>query len=562
MSSNRRSKDLKGLGIVLLIVIAIAIFSSYFYFRVDLTSDKRYTVKPLTLELIKKSKGRFKVEIFLTGNLDANYERLKQTIIEKCEEIQSQVGDKKFKYYFTDPRSLSDTLRRLKLPSLGVKPVHIYNTGEDGATAKAIFPGAVVQYVDEKNENSYIGTMFTDEYPSGVQQMITEDERFSTALNNIDYAISAAVSKLRQKKRKKIGIIFGHEELKPAQFYEAATRLREFYDIEGVQMNKKKDLTEYDMVLIAKPQKAYGEADRYKLDHYLNQGGKMLVLLEGVQTKMVDTTGLMGLINDVELRDMLFTYGIRVNHDLIQDFNCIRRPIGNGTYQMVPWQFDPIVNNYNKHLITKYYSAETPIWLKEVCTLDTLNKTGVKKTPILFTSSFSKKISQPIIVPFNQMVLEKNNFPQGAGEKAVAYLLEGSFPSHFYRLPAPPNTQPLSFLDKGNPDARLFVISDGDLINPQKGRQKPLPIGYNQYMKTKFFNYSFFKRTIDYMMDEPMIEYLKTTSINYHPLNKKKVIKEKDKMVWLNLLVPPILPIAFFFIIPLVLRKRKRKKEE
>lgn len=565
---DRRKKDLTRFGLLAVGIIISIYLANSFYYRLDITSDKRFSVKPLTVELIKKSPGKFKVELLLGGKLNADYERLRKTIVEKFEEIKRQTGSKKFRFKVVNPKTLSDSVKKFQLPAMGIRPIVSSAMGENQAVRTLIYPAAVVSYYPKDGDPVYVGTMFIDMLPPNIVQLSTETERYSQALNDIDYHLSTAINLLTSKKRKKIGLVVGHGEEKGAFIYEAKFRLRDQYELVQVKLDQVDDLKPLDALIINRPQGEFSEAEKYKIDHFLNNGGGVFVMFEGVKTKEVDTVGLLSIENNAELRDILFTYGVRVNSIMIQDHQCGKKAFNVGTlgvprYENKAFQFWPIINSYGDHEITKYLTKENYVKLREVCTIDTVNSSGLKKTPLLFTSDLSRVKKVPV-TPWNEIELEAKRFPKGGGKLPVAWVLEGNFPSHFYDLPVPPNTKRLSFTEKGKKPGKLVVISDGEFIEPEvtenPTRPRPFPIGYDKQIGAKLDNWYFFKRSLDYLTKEPQLEHLNVNALQYHPLNKKKIKESKSKMMFINLVLPPLLPIVLFFLIPFVYRKVRARK--
>lgn len=562
---SRFQKDIVQFFAVLIGVIAINVLSSNFYTRIDLTSDGRYSLKDMSLKIIKEAKGEFEMEIFLSGKLPGNYEQMKGTLKEKLEDIRAKVGKNKLVYYFTDPASLPDSSRQ-NLIRYGVTPVPVNSFDETEATSTLIYPGAAMRYHDPE-------TGLTQSHPTMFLPSETwatsEEQRFLKGMNELEYAIAAPIIQLTTKKPKNITFLEGHgEPLDKIQ--ENVSYLTQFYNVQSINLNRTDIIIKdsVDALIVLKPKKQLSEADKYKIDHYMNQGGNVLFLLDVVETRKVDSLrAFMGLVNEVNLKDLLFTYGARLNYDLIQDDECVKYIMTNGPegYEQTierSWRFDPILKTFANHPIVKNIEG---LYTREVGTIDTLNDSGLKKTPLVYTSKNSRTKTQPIIYPFNEIELELKSSGLSMGHLPVCYLYEGRFPQHYQGSngrPAPAGVKKLEY-SKDPKSGKMLLFSDGDVILPSgkdsKGRL--FPVGFERFSKRTFDNKRFLKRAIDHMLERDMIEDLRVKNLTYRPLDKNKLASEKRFWRIINLIVPPLIPVMLFLLIPLIYRKLRRQDD-
>lgn len=562
---NRFKKDIVQFLLILIAIIIVNFLSSEYYVRVDLTEDGRYSLKEMTLDIIRESDGEFEMEIFLAGNLPGNYEQMKTTLKEKLEDIRAKVGKSKLTYYFTDPASLPDSSKK-NLISYGVVPIPVNSFDEAEARSVLIFPGAAMRYTNSATGKTYSHpTMFlpTETWST------SEEERFLKGMNELEYAIAAPIIQLTTKRPRNVTFLEGHREPLD-KIQESVSYLTQFYNVQSINLNRTDVINKdsVDALIVLKPQKRLSEADKYKIDHYINQGGNVMFLLDVVQTRKVDSLrAFMGLVNEVNVKDLLFTYGARLNYDLIQDDECVKYKMVTGPegyeHQVErSWRFDPILKTFSSHPIVQNIEG---LYTRELGTIDTLNSSGVKKTPLVFTSVNSRTKSQPIIYPFNEIELELRNSGMAMGHLPVCYLLEGKFPQHYQGAngrPAPAGVKKLNYSSEPK-EGKVILFSDGDVIIPSgkdsKGRL--YPVGFERFSNRTFDNKRFLKRSVDYLLDRHMIEDLRVKNLTYRPLNKKKIAAEKGEWRLINLLVPPLIPVLLFYLFPLIHRKVRKRED-
>ncbi len=539
-------------GIGLTIILLINQIASRYILRLDLTEEKRFTISDGTINLLDNLEENVFVEVYLDGDIPSGMKRLRSAIRERLEEFQIY-SDDKLSFQFIDPsQAISDQARNEFYTSLaqrGLQQINLVDNEDGKNVRKIIFPGAIIYYQEKEIPVLLLRG-------KGGQQAINE------SIENLEYEIASSIKTLVQNERKKIGLIKGHKESDSLSLAGLTSVLSDAYNVYNVNLPEKEVLEGYDAVIVAKPKRPFSESDKYKLDQYIMNGGKALFFLDQlyVNEDSALTGGTIALPIDVNLGDLLFKYGVRVNQDLVQDLSSGVMPvivnmIGNEPeIQNFKWHFFPVLNSFGDHPIVKNSDA---IYTKFINTIDTVKANGIKKTPILFTSKYAKTVNSPIRVALQDInklgqedFLNKSPLP-------VGYLLEGRFTSLYKNRFKPKGSRIENTLDEGV-HSKVLVVGDGDIIENEfslKTRQ-PVELGYSEFMKHKFANDEFIKNALQYMLDEDGLILARNKEITLRPLDEIKVKQEKRYWQVINLGLP-ILLIVIYGLLRFYWRKRK-----
>jgi ABC-2 type transport system permease protein len=283
-------------------------------------------------------------------------------------------------------------------------------------------------------------------------------------------------------------------------------------------------------------------------------GGKMLFFVDGLKLDSVNLEGNYAQPLDVNLTDLFFKYGVRVNSNIIKDAgSCAKIPMVVGdlgdkpNIQPVPFRYFPLINNFGKSLIVNNLDL---VFTRYVASIDTVKAEGIIKTPLLMTSPYTKVLNAPAFVTFNEARTEADQAEYQAGVKTIAYLLEGKFESLYKNrlLPSDPNYK---FFKAESLPTKIIVCSDGDLIvneiSPKTGN--PMPLGYDKVSKHTFGNKDFMMNTIDYLIDENGVIQARGKEVKLRPLDKIKTRDERTFWQVLNIVLPVGLVLIFGFML-------------
>lgn len=540
-------------GLVLLMLINLV--SANNFFRIDLTEEKRFSIKPQTQTLLNNLTDDLYIEVYLEGDLNASFRRLKNSIRELLDEFRIYSGNR-VKVTFIDPSSaMSQKARNEFMEDLarkGVNPTRLVERKDGQTSEKLIFPGAVLAYGGLE-----AGVMLLKG-----NKARTPEEEINQSIEGLEYEFANAIYKLTNTDRKRIGFVQGHGELDSLAVASFNNALLDLYDVYKVNLQRKPVLKDYDALIVAKPTRAFSEQDKFKLDQYIMSGGRVLFLLDKLDATMDSASreDYFAFPYELRLDDMLFKYGVRINADLVQDRNAGMYPVitgeqgGKAQLQLMDWPFFPLINRYANHPVTRNLDA---VMVKFVSTIDTVKAEGIIKTPLAFTSVFSRKLNAPVPVSINE--IRRNVKPENfsSGNLPVAYLLEGMFTSVFKNRFLPDGVDQAGFRTEGL-SSKIIIVSDGDIarndINPRTGN--PQQLGFDPFTNYTFANEEFLLNAMAYLTDENGLIKTRAREVKIRPLNKEKIRTEKATWQVLNIGLPLLLLIVYG-LVQLYWRKRK-----
>jgi len=544
MFSSKKTGDLLLLANGMALVVLLNSLAALYFFRIDLTEEKRYTIKAQTKELLKNLDDEVFIEVFLDGDLNPGFKRFQKSVRETLEEFRIYSLNK-VKFIFTDPGQAQGQKARNEfmndLASKGITPMNVIETENGQRVEKFVFPGALVSY-----EGVETGVMLLKgNRAQNAQEVLNQ------SIEGTEYELANAIYKLSNNNRKKIGLLRGHRELDSLQIASLNNALLEQYDVFRVDLSRKEKVEGYQLLIVAKPKTEFSPSDKYKLDQYLMHGGKILFLLDRLEANMDSASreDYFAFPYNLNLEDQLFKYGVRINPDLIEDRVSGKYPIVVGKADNRPqimqldWPFFPLVNQYADHAITRNLDASLT---KFVSSIDTVKAAGVKKTPLLFSSLYSRKMVAPVKVGVDDLrrQLKEGDFKDG--KFPLAYLLEGKFTSLYKNRFKPEGVDASDFLEQSRP-TKIIVVADGDLarneVNPRDG--KPQMLGYDPFTKYTFANQDLLMNMVAYLTDEGGLINARNKEIKIRPLDKQKIKTERSFWQVLNIGLPLLLLLVF-----------------
>jgi gliding-associated putative ABC transporter substrate-binding component GldG len=555
-------KNTKSLLIPVAVVFLLNIIGNFFFHRFDLTQDHRYTLSPTTLKILKDVKNPLSIKVYLQGELPAEFKRLQLESKQLLEEFQAYNSN--IIIEFVDPLENKDeSMDNIKeLYRKGLTPINITVDDKGKQSQSMVFPWAIAVY---NNKEVNIPLLKNIMGASTTQKVIG-------SVQHLEYSISDGINKISKDKQKKVAIIKGNGELQERHIAKFLMQVRESYFIgpftlDSVAKNPEgtlKSLQNYDLAVIAKPTEAFTDEEKLVLDQFIMHGGKTLWLIDQVNAEMDSLYNPSGATlafpKDLNLNDMFFKYGVRINPDLVKDeqgspIKLASGEQGSGTqYQDFNWKFAPQVYPISKNPIVKNLGG---IKFDFANAMDTL-KNGIKKTVLLQSSPYSKKIGTPVEISLNMVseqaspadYLNKGNIP-------MAVLLEGTFHSMFENRILP--FEEKSFQAKGT-ESKMIVISDGDIIKNQLDKTgQPIELGYDQRSGNLYDNKDFMMNCVNYLLDDTGLINIRSKDLDLPLLDKEKVYENYTFTQFITIGLP-ILILLLFGLGFTFLRKRKYSK--
>jgi ABC-2 type transport system permease protein len=535
------------IGIVAIIIL-VALFFNLFNLRLDLTEDKRYTLSKPTKKILSEIENDIFIQVFLDGDIPIPLKRLKRSVQESLDEFRI-ASRRKIDYEFINPSETKNAEQREMqyqyLINKGLTPISIRaNDAEGGSSMKIIFPGMIL------NSNGIeISVNFLSNNPA-----ISHEQNILHSQEGFEYNLIQAIQTISSDTIYKVAFIEGHGELTEIQTADITLSLANFFTVDrGVIGGKLGVLDDYAAIIIAGPEDEYDEADKLVIDQYIMQGGKVLWLCETVEVSadsLAATGTTVGLYRPVNLEDMLFRYGARINPMIVQDIECqlisLVVMVGGARQQVVPapWVYNPLLIPANDHPITRNLNRVKGEFANYI---DTVGLDGaIHKKTLLHTSQFTKTVSPPVIIRLREAEEMPNEREFNKSHLPVAVLLEGKFQSAFNNRPAASisGNSEFNFLNE-SANTRMIVVADADIIKNEVRRtgynEMPLPLGVDNITGETYGNKDFILNCINWLVDDKGIMELRSRELKLRLLNSAKVRNEKTKWQIINVIVPLIL---------------------
>lgn len=512
------------------VLVGVNVLASFVFFRWDLTQEKRYTISDATKKLLQNLDGQVVVKVYLTGDFPAGFERLERAIQETLEAF-SDYGGSNLAYRFIEAK---DPKLQEELIEKGLIPTNLFANEDGKRTERLVFPGAVLVYE---------GKEYAVQLLKG-NKSASSEEQLNQSYEGVEFELASAIRRLTQKDRKRIGILVGHTKVPPPRFSDLLASLQQSYDL-YFDVQNPDSWEKGDLLVIPKPDTPFTDDEKYRLDQFVMRGGKLLLFMDGARVDSVSLEGTFAQPLDLNLEDLLFKYGCRVNQNLVKDLSCAMIPLNVGNMgdkpqiQPMPWRFFPLINNFGKHPIVRNLDA---IYTRFPSTIDTVTADGITKTPLLLTSQYTQIRKAPALVAYNEARQQPDPKEYNAGVKQVAVLLEGAFSSLFNNRLLSKDPRLSTFVGKSKP-TKIIVVSDGDLIinDMDYKRDVPLPLGYDRLSRNTFANKDFVLYAIAYLLDPEGLITARNKQVTLRPLDKLRLQDERLQWQLLNLLGPLVL---------------------
>lgn len=537
-----------------LIVVLLNILSANLFFRIDLTSDKRHSVSQPTKQLMAGLNEEVEVTIYLDGEMNSGFLRLKRSVAELLDEL-SIYAPEGINYSFTNPTSLpqEEQKRLMQLfAENGISPTTIYERNRDGKSVqRLLFPWLRISYGDKQQ---WVSLLKNIKGNSG-------EENLNISIESLEFQLTDAIRLLTQKEIQKIAFIEGHGELSDYNTWDISLALSRYFQIDrGVLGTDASVLDDYKAIIIAAPTQPFSENDKYIIDQYIMRGGRVLWLIDGVRLdeNSLSTTGMSPTIPmDVNLTDMLFRYGVRVNPMIVQDQQCLLVPVNVASegepahFEPMPWYFAPLLLTSPNHPVSRNLPQVTGTF---VSCLDMVGENeNLRRDVLLATSNATHIISAPAAINVEEIELTPDYFNLAYVPVAVA--LDGVFPSLFAHRLMPQNITNAPAKLKESVPTKQIVMASGSFISNDIQDGQPLPVGYDRYTQTQFGNRDFFINALLYLTDDQGWINLRNKQLKIRLINKNIATNARLPLQLVNVGMPLLL-LAIFGVVFLWMRRR------
>jgi gliding-associated putative ABC transporter substrate-binding component GldG len=542
-------------------ILGFVLLAQLVRFRIDLTEEKRYSLHRGTEKVLTQITEPMHVDILLVGeNLPGGMRRLQKSIEETVRTFNAYSPEPITFSYF-DPLNVDQGEQEqfiLSLADYGIIATNLFVTQNSGQQAQLIFPGFLVS--DSEFETGAL--VLKGERGMSSEQILNQ------SIENLEFELSKAIQKLISPTSSTIAMLIGHGENAQDDGFGIVEALDGEFEIFKVPMDQAKktaDLATFKTIFIQSPKEQFAEREIYLLDQYVLGGGNLVVLLNGVAVEeaALYDGATVAMPFETGLENLLFRYGVRVNNDLIQDFNFGLIPTMAGNFgnqeqmQPMPWLYYFQAQLMQNHPITKGLDV---VNFRFASSIDTVKADGVDKTPLLFTSDYSRILEAPIQISLGEVKIEPDPKDFGIKNLSLGYLLEGEFTSAFKNRFVPVEFNAADFKESGQ--GKVVVFGDGELFQSQISFRdgSPLRLGEDQLSQTTFANKAFLSNLVNYLADPEGIIASRTRTIKIRPLNKVKVASEKTFWQLTNVVLPVILLLGIGSGVWMIRRKRYGSK--
>jgi ABC-2 type transport system permease protein len=542
-------------------VLTVLIATKILFFRIDLTEEKRFTISKNSLDVLKNLSNSVNINIYI-GEADANISKLKSSVNDMLDEFAAH-SSKPFTYRYINPAKADSEQQRNQnyneLENRGMTPITISLRDAQGRISQQIiFPHAEVMLAG-------------DTLPLCIMQptsMQTGEESVNAAIEDIEYNFIDAIKILEKKDVEKIAFIEGHGELSEIETYFAQEALSRYYQIDiGTLGYDAGILEDYKAVIIAKPTKPFSEKDKFILDQYIMNGGKVLWLLDAIKFSQEELAkqGISPIVPlDLNLNDMLFRYGIRVEPSVLQDMQCMQTLVNvamqgeQPKFESVPFPYFPLLMCNPEHPITKNLMnvmANYPSFISQVS-----NENGINMQVLLASSQAARLDKVPTNISIKAMIQSKPEEYFNAQYVPVAATMEGKFSSAFEHRFAPENLINMMPRKSKSEKNKMIVIADGDIIRNeidkrQKGTIGVVPLGLDRLNGQTYGNSNFIVNAVQYLTEDNSWLELRNRKLQLRLLNKQEITSKRIFWQAINiaspLLILGLLGVIYLYIIKL-----------
>ena len=575
-SFSRKKAAVVSLVLMTTLVVLVNMLGSFRFFRIDLTTEKRYSLNRETIKLLTNLKDVVYVKIYLEGELPAGYRKLRNATQEMLDEFRAFTPN--VEYEFIDPSASEDERERKAIYRQLMQDGLIYTTPVEekgaGLSQSLIWPGALVSF---RGQTLPLQLLKSSTYAN-------EELMLTRAVNDLEYELTNTIRKLNSVVKPRVAFIEGHGELDSLETKDLNIALKEYYTVARIRLDsnlssliyrtQKEDslifVPRYSAIVIAKPDSAFSEKDKFLIDQYVMRGGKVLWLLDRVNASMDSLSANNATLVyplDLNLDDMLFRYGARINSDLVMDLNSSVIPVIVGMTGNQPrfapkrWPYFPLCMPASNHPTVNNLNATR---FEFANSIDTVGSSAIRKSVLLRSSGRSARINAPARISLN--ILREKPDPKIYAEQGIplAVLLEGEFQSLFQNrlLNTLMNNPQIGYKSACDKPGKMIVVADGDVARNGVNRSGQIaPLGYDRYSGELYGNKDFLLNCVNFLCDDAGLISVRSRTAKLRLLDETKIKSERFSIQLKNVVLPIVLLLlAGLFLIAMRKKRYTRSK--
>jgi len=557
--------------ILLVLLVAVNYLASVAHFRIDLTEENRYTLSAPTKKLLKNLNEPVSIHVFLAGDLPAGFRKLSKSTQELLDEFK-EISGNRIQFKFEKPgEGLNDTAKAKVIDSLyayGISPTNVKAQikEKESQQEQYVYPGALIS-----NGEHVLGVdlLKGQSYEGGLNSL-------NKAEALLEYKFASAIQKVTTDSLPRVGYVVGNGEPLNYNVYDLIERtLQPNYGFGFVLLDSFPFIpNRYDALVIVKPTQKFTDDQKLKLDQYVMHGGKIIWLVDELYAEMDSLQRSAGQFvaydRGLNLEDLLFKFGVRINQDLVQDLQCEKVPLVVGNMgnqpqvEFIPFPYFPLLSSYSNHPVSKNLDNVLSVFPNSI---DTVKSPGIRKTVLLATSDHSRVLGTPAIVTWNSVQREEDERTFNKKQIPVAVLLEGKFTSLYANRITQQMVDSLSrynhpYIPSTQFENKMIVISDADIVmNVVTQQEGPLFMGMHQFNKYQYANKDFFLNCLEYLTNPTGILEARSKDYTLRLLDNTKIQNKRGYWQFINIGIPVLL-VTLFGLLFVWLRKRKYSAQE
>ncbi len=540
------------INVAVFIVLLFTVFfiSTNFLFRADLTADKRFSLSDISKDIASNNNNIIEIELYLEGELEPGLQKLQQEIFEKIA-VLNVYSPKPIRLKITDPYKFSSSKKaeefQDELIGKGIQPISFNRKTDQGISTRYIFPGAII-----RSGQKAIAVNFLKNNPD-----FSYEVNFNHSIESVEFELINAFQKLGRDKKSTVAFLEGNGEFNQYEVLDFTNALKGDFNVKRISTQSLESKNpEIDILIVAGPKQPFSEKDKFIIDQFIMQGGKVVWLIDPVQVSLDSLSSgfqTFAFPRDLNLGDQLFKYGVRLNYELLQDVDCAQllvntAPAGSQSqWNLFPWYYSPLLIPADNHPLSRNLNR---IYTEFVSSVDTVSgNQNLAKSIILTTSPYARRVKSPSSVSLENIKNPPARELFNQSFIPVGVLVEGEFTSVFEnRMIENLGISGVDFQVKSKP-TKMVIIGDAGLIanNVNYSKQPPQiqELGYDRVSKQTFGNKEFLLNTIYYLNDEAGIMQLRSRTVQLRLLDKVKLREEKSFWQWLNILAPLVIVLLF-----------------
>ncbi len=548
---------------VILFLILINYLASIFHQRLDLTNEKRFTLSSYVKKMLRSLDDVVHIDVFLKGELPSGFKKLSGSADELLSEFK-ELSNNNVQYRFITPDNQMDDLNKTfadTLAGMGIEPINLKVQLKAGEQSQLVYPDALVSYKGK--------IMPVILYPGS--KILIDPEDLNNAEALMEYHFASAIEKITQSSRPMIAYSSGNGEPTGANVEDFVENvLSKDYNIKLLNITAQAVIPDtFKLLVIVKPSIPFTTEEKIKIDQFVMRGGKVIWCIDRLNAEM-DSLQIKNQViaydRNLNLEDLLFKYGVRINPDLLMDLQCDYLPFvvnGKDQFELRLWNYFPIFVSKSNHIINKSIGLVAG---KFVNSIDTVKSDQVRKTILLSSSLNSRTISAPALISPQEVRQSPDGVLFVKSEIPAAVLLEGKFTSLYANRMTPAmmdtmENQGYPFQSSNILENKMIVIGDGDIVLNSSSQGAPIPMGMNPYtigtqQQFPFANRQFIQNCIEYLLNNLGLNESAAKAYTLRLIDKKRAEDERVQWQIINIVIP-ILLVCLFAILYQQLRRRK-----